>query len=351
MTWKMKQAAVLLVLAISIVVTRSFHLQPLRISKAFTASIVSQMSSSASSSNFLSISKCIERHSNDPNAIFIDGSWHLSSRDGRSEYEEGPRILNALFFDIDDVATKGHVKKLPHMMPPKNLFAEVMDELGVKPSSDIVLYGTEGCFSIPRAFYTLRAMGHPSDKVHMMGGSLKDWIDAGGPIETGPKISIKVEEMDLGVKNSDIQYDVAVDAQNVVNIEKVMSVVALGADNADSIIVDARSAGRFVGEAPEPRPGLRGGHMPGAFNVPFNTLLDEDNMSKYKPKEEMINIFKDAGVDVKTEKKIICTCGSGVTACSLTAALEECGRDPSKTFVYDGSWIDWAMEEGAPVVK
>jgi len=295
-------------------------------------------------SNILSVPDAIKRHSE--NAIFVDGSWHLSSRDGRKEFEDGPRIQNAKFFDIDDVARKG--QNLPHMMPPKKLFAKVMDEFGVTPDSDLIVYGTEGCFSIPRAFYTLRAMGHPIDRLHLMQGSLKDWIDAGGPIETGMQDSLKVSDLD-DVAEDDIKYDKAVDAINVVGMEKVMDVVASG--SAESIIVDARSAGRFVGEAPEPRPGLRGGHMPGAFNVPFNILLDLDDGNKFRSKEDMIQIFKEAGVDVGTDKDIICTCGSGVTACWLALALEECGRDPSKTFIYDGAWIEWASDANTPVVK
>lgn len=248
--------------------------------------------------------------------------------------------------DIDDVATKQHTKNLPHMMPPKEIFARVMDEFGVTCDSDVILYGTEGCFSIPRVLYTFKAMGHPVDKVHMMDGSLKDWMDANGPIETGPRETIRVDNLS---QDKATKYDRAVDARNVVDMAKVLELVKNG-PNSSGIIVDARSAGRFVGIEPEPRPGLRGGHMPGAFNVPFNTLLDDDN-KKLRSKEEMISIFKDAGVDVNTEKDIICSCGSGVTACWLALALEECGRDPSKTFVYDGSWIEWASDESTPVVK
>eukprot|EP00554_Chaetoceros_debilis_P005264 CAMPEP_0194073256 /NCGR_PEP_ID=MMETSP0149-20130528/750_1 /TAXON_ID=122233 /ORGANISM="Chaetoceros debilis, Strain MM31A-1" /LENGTH=306 /DNA_ID=CAMNT_0038753249 /DNA_START=302 /DNA_END=1222 /DNA_ORIENTATION=+ len=303
----------------------------------------------SSSSNFLSVSECIQRHSLE-NTIFVDGSWHLSSRDGREEYENGPRIQNSRFFDIDDVATKNHPHNVPHMMPPKKLFALAMDNLEISPSSDIIIYGTAGSFSTPRTYYTLRAMGHDTSRLHMMEGSLKEWIDAGGPIETGKKESVKMEDMDLSINTDDIKYDAAVDAKNVVDYEEVTDIVNKGEDS-DSIIVDARSAGRFVGEAPEPRPGLKGGHMPGAKNVPFNILMEEGKMNKFLSKEEMVKIFKEAGVDVETDKKIVCTCGSGVTACVLTAALEECGRDPATTMIYDGSWIEWASTEDAPVIK
>jgi len=296
---------------------------------------------SAMTSNIISVSEAIALH--DDARIFIDGSWHLSSRDSRTEYEAGPRIKNAKFFDIDDVATKEQGFNLPHMMPNPHLFAKVMDEFEVSPDSNVILYGTEGCFSLARTLYTFKSMGHK--KVHIMQGSLKDWIDAGGPIENEMKESLKVENLSL---ESAIKYDKAVDAMNVVGVETVSEVVR-EKESAQSIIVDARSAGRFVGEAPEPRPGLRGGHIPASKNVPFNKLLIGDN--KFLPKEDMIQIFKEAGVDVLAEKDIICTCGSGVTACWLALAMEECGRDPDKTFVFDGSWIQWASDEKNPVVK
>lgn len=271
----------------------------------------------------------------------MDGSWHLAERDGRKEYEVGPRIQNAKFFDIDDVATKGHVT--PHMMPSKHLFANVMDSFGVTPQSDVILYGTEGCFSLARTLFTFQSMGH--ERVQIMEGSLNDWMKVGGPIETGVKKSFKVDEIpDDAVP----EYSSAVEAQNIVDMDRILEVVKDG-ENTGAIIIDARSAARFIGVAPEPRPGLRGGHMPSAKNVPFNTLIEGDN--KFRSRRDMIQIFNDAGVDVETDKDIICTCGSGVTACWLALALEECGRDRSKTFIYDGSWIEYASNGDNIVVK
>jgi thiosulfate/3-mercaptopyruvate sulfurtransferase len=243
------------------------------------------------------------------------------------------------------------------MMPPKEMFAHVMDEFGISPETEVVLYGTQGCFSIPRVLYTFKAMGHPPERVWMMNGSLKDWIDAGGPVEKGYKETMTVDSclfQKIGGAGAGARakYDKAVDARNVVGMDKILELVQGGeaAAGAGGIIVDARSAGRFVGKEPEPRKGLRGGHMPGAFNVPFDTLLNEEK-NKLRSREEMISIFENAGVDVNTEKDIICSCGSGVTACWIAFALEECGRDPTKTFLYDGSWIEWASDESNPVVK
>ena len=308
-------------------------------------------STSSMKSNILPLSECLKRHA-EKSSVFIDGSWHLGARDGRKEYETGPRITNAHYFDIDDVATQDTEKNLPHMMPPKELFAKAMDHYNITPSTDVILYGTEGCFSIPRVFCTFKAMGHPEDKVHMMQGSLKDWMAGGGPVEDGEKESMRVESLDSSADGTetDVKYDAAVEAINVVGMDKVLDVVN-GKDPNDAIIIDARSAGRFVGEEPEPRPGLRGGHMPQSLNVPFNILLDIEGDDIFLSKEEMVQIFQDAGVDVQTEKDVILTCGSGVTACWLAVALEECGRDPSKTYIYDGSWIEWASDDNTPVVK
>ena len=294
----------------------------------------------ASTSNFISIPEAITLHQKKA-SIFLDGSWHLGERDGRKEYEAGPRIQGAQFFDIDDVATIYKEKNLPHMMPSKELFSHAMDHLGISNDCHAIVYGTEGCFSIPRAFYGFKAMGHNNVKV--LKGSLKEWIDANGPIETEKRESFYVKNLDL---SKDASYK-ATDPQNVVDKDFMLDIV--NEKNKDCIIVDARSAGRFTATEPEPRPGLRGGHMPGAFNVPFNTLLDDENKN-LRSKEEIVNIFKEAGVDIDTEKTIVTTCGSGVTASWLSIALEECGRDPSKIFLYDGSWIEWASSEGSPIV-
>ena len=325
-----KNLSILLSLLLTIALSKAFSNRPT------FASAKSLMMKS----NLISIPECIERHND---SVFVDGSWHLSSRDGRSEYEAGPSIKGAHFLDIDDVGTKCE-KNLPHMLPTKEVFAKIMDEFGITPETNVVVYGSEGCFSIPRAFYTFRAMGH--DKVHMLDGSLADWIDSNGPTESGPKDSFKVANLST---DGAAKYKNAVDPINIVDINHVSNVVKSG-NSSGSIIVDARSAGRFDGIEPEPRPGLRGGHMPGAFNVPFNILLD-DNNKKFLPKEEMKSIFEQAGVDVETEMNIVCSCGSGVTACWLALALEECGRDPAKTLIYDGSWIEWASDENTPVVK
>lgn len=306
---------------------------------------------SSLSGNLVSVESCIEAYnSKDNGPVFVDASWYLSSdQNGLEDYEAGPRINGAKFFDIDDVASKGEIlnpKGLPHMMPPKELFEKAMDAIGIERSDHVVIYGKEGCMFTARAWYQLRAMGHPADQVHLMQGGLKEWCDKGGKIETGLKKGISSESLNDSI---DAVY-VGEEAKGIVSIDDVLATVNKGND-ADSIILDARSAGRFCAEAPEPREGVRGGHMPGSFNVPATELIDANDSTKIRPPEELQIAFKNAGVDVNTEKKIICSCGSGVMAALIAFALEECGRDPSKTVVYDGSWTEWGLDPDTPIDK
>lgn len=299
--------------------------------------------------NILPVKECIRRRVHHKNVKFIDGSWHLSrDRNARKEYELGPRIPNAIFFDIDDVATKDVTsgKNLPHMMPSKELFAKFMDAAGIQNTDELIVYGTKGCFSVPRTFYTIRECGHSN--IHMMNGSLQDWMDAGGDLEMETKSSIRVCDLDT---TSHSAYS-AVDPSHMKSFQDILKVVedGLSGRKMNAIITDARSSARFYGKAPEPRPGIPSGHMPGSKNVPFNLLLEDSNMSKFKPTEEMIKVFKDAGIDVHSDKEIITTCGSGVTACVIALALEECGRERDTISVFDGSWIEWASSEGSVIV-
>jgi len=314
--------------------------------RSFSSSSSSALS--ALSGNLVSVEECLAAFGDD-GVKFIDGSWHLAAdRDGRFDYEAGPRISGATFFDIDDISTKGEAnpKGLPHMMPPKHLFAAAMDALDISNEDHLVVYGTEGCMFTARCFYTLRGMGHDADKVHLMQGSLGEWIDKKGSIDKDPTKAISAVDLDLSAGS---KYQ-AKDATSMVDMQTVLGVVD-AEDDADSIVVDARGAARFKAEAPEPREGMRGGHMPGSFNVPFADLLDPGDPTKFMNSVELKAAFEKGGVDVSTDKKIICSCGSGVTACTVAMALEECGRDPSKTVVYDGSWAEWGSDETTPIVS
>ena len=294
----------------------------------------------------LSVKECLSSFGR-PGVVFVDGSWHMSDRDERAEYEKGPRIAGARFLHIDDISSRGSAvnpKDLPHMMPSASLFAAAMDAMNVSSGDHVIIYGTEGCMATSRAYYTFKAMGHPEGLVHLMQGSLKEWQERGGKVDTDPVKAIKAADLDVG---GETKYDTARRASNIYAMEEVLE--AATADDSDTIIIDARSAARFNAEAPEPRPGLRMGHIPGSLNVPFNDLLESGNVTKFKPVDELRTVFNNYGVDVDTDKKIVCSCGSGVTACVLANALEVCGRDPSQTYVYDGSWAEWGGEEDTPI--
>lgn len=227
--------------------------------RSFTSSSATAAATSALSAlsgNLVSVEDCLEAFGSD-DVNFIDGSWHLAAdRDGRADYEAGPRISGAKFFDIDDISTKGNAnpKGLPHMMPPKSLFAAAMDALDISNDDHLVVYGTEGCMFTARCFYTLRAMGHDEDKVHLMQGSLAEWMDKKGAVDTDPTKAISAADLDVA---KEAKYQ-AKDATSMVDMEHVLGVVN-AKDKADSIVVDARGAARFKAEAPEPREGMRGG--------------------------------------------------------------------------------------------
>lgn len=231
------------------------------------------------------------------------------------------------------------------MMPSRDKFASAMDAFGINDTEggDIVIYGTEDCAFVSRAYYTFKKMCHPNNHVYLMQGSLKEWMDAGGPIETDAKTSIYISQDDDST-TKDAKYGASEDTHSVTMDQMLEEVSSDRNTPNSSIIIDARGAARFKAEVPEPRPGLRGGHMPGAYNVPFTTLLQEEDVTKFKSKDEMKAVFENAGlVDIEKKEggKVILSCGSGVTACVLAVALSELGKDSEDIFIYDGSWLEW----------
>jgi len=297
-----------------------------------------------------------------------------SPRNGRAEFLRGPRIPGALYFDIDDVSLPPSLnpKKLPHMKPTAKVFAAAMDRMGISPEDTLYVYGMEGCGFVHRAYWTLRSCGHDLGKVKLIQGSMKEWKDMCGEAEEGVLTEederlFRVSEMDL--ENLTPRYTCrgregnVGDGDVVVGMEEVLNVVNQNISNKNSddgkknaIIIDARSYGRFVGTEPEPRPGLRGGHMPGSLNVPFVSLLDPNDLTKFRPMDEVRDIFVNAGLNKNSDvdgqnQKVICTCGSGVTAAALAVALEECGlREKEDISIYDGSWIEWGGDDTTPIV-
>ena len=231
-------------------------------------------------------------------------------------------IPNSLRFDFDDVLCD-HDTPLPHMLPSPEFFEDEMQKYGVNKNSVLVVYDKIGIYSSPRAWWMFKAMGH--DQVAVLDGGLPAWIQAG--YETTPTLATATQRGDFA---SLPQPGLFVDSKSVVH--------AL-ADSTVSVI-DARSAGRFKGQDPEPRAGLRGGHMPSAFNIPFNDVLENGRMSTRSNLQKIFDQYKN--------KKMIFSCGSGVTSCVVALAAEQAGfKDLA---VYDGSWSEWGRDDsGLPV--
>ncbi len=265
-------------------------------------------------------------HLRDPDLRILDASWYLSDagRDPKAEYAAG-HIPGARFFDIDEIAE--HRSALPHMAPPSEKFISRLRAMGVGDGHQVVVYDGAGILSAPRVWWTFRLMGKTD--VAVLDGGLPKWRAEGREIE------------DMGPIIRDRHMTVQRQAGLVKDVTQVAAASKLG----DWEIVDARSAARFRGEAPEPRPGLRAGHIPGAKNVPYQSLLTPEGT--LLPPEALRAAFEAAGVDLK--KPVISSCGSGITACVLDLALERIGHRAHA--VYDGSWAEWGMYGDLRVAK
>jgi thiosulfate/3-mercaptopyruvate sulfurtransferase len=254
----------------------------------------------------------------------LDGTWHMPhlERDPRREFEEA-HIPGAAFFDVDAIADR--TTPLPHMLPSAAQFARQVGELGISNRDLVVVYDVRGVVSAARVWWTFRAMGH--DRVAVLDGGLRKWTAEGRPVETGPP------------KVAPARFRAHLRRAIVRNLEQVRRNIGTRREQ----VLDARSRGRFAGTEPEPRAGLRGGHIPGSLNLPYDALYQSDGTML--PPEGLRQAFAASGVN--PARPVATTCGSGITASVLALGLHLIGH--RKVAVYDGSWTEWAGHPDTPV--
>jgi len=267
----------------------------------------------------------LTEHLGEPDLVVVDASWYLPAmaRDARGEYAAG-HIPGAIFWDLDALSDSD--TPLPHMLPDPQTLGRAIGQLGISSRDRVVVYDGSGAnLSAARIWWTLRVAGH--DAVAVLDGGLGRWRAERRPLD--PTVE----------RRAPARFTVQWRPQLVGSLAGVRSAVQQGTTQ----VLDARSPGRFAGTEPEPRPGLRAGHIPGSRNLPFPELVDSEG--KLHSPEELARRFTAAGVDLL--KPIVTSCGSGVTACTLALGLHRLGhRDYA---VYDGSWSEWGQPAGPPV--
>ena len=263
-------------------------------------------------------------HLKDPDLRLLDATWFLPTdgRDAKAGYDAA-HIPGARFFDIDEISD--HRSSLPHMVPPVEKFMSRLRAMGVGDGHQVVVYDQHGLFSAARVWWLFRLMGQ--ENIAVLDGGLPKWMAEERPIEDLPPV-IRDRHMTVRRQN-----------QMVKDVTQVSAASKLG----DYEILDARAADRFRGEAPEPREGLRSGHIPGSKSVPYSELLNADNTMKSP--DDLRAVF--AAAKVEMSKPVITSCGSGITAAIINLALERVGKTDHA--LYDGSWAEWGAYPTVPV--
>jgi thiosulfate/3-mercaptopyruvate sulfurtransferase len=266
----------------------------------------------------------LAEHLGDPDLRILDATWYLPHlrRDARAEFREA-HIPGAVYFDIDAIAD--HHRGLPHMLPDPVVFADAVGALGAGDGDQVVVYAGKYLVASARVWWTFRVFGHR--RISVLDGGFPRWREEGRPVETGEPSPPRR------------RFTAHVHPELVTHLDGVRENIT----TRRTQVVDARSAGRFAGTEPEPRAGLRGGHIPGSLSLPYDRLFGPDGM--LLGRDELRRVFEATHVDL--HRPITTTCGSGVTACVLALGLDLVGRPD--VAVYDGSWTEWGGRSDVPV--
>ena len=308
----------------------------------------------------------LQQQSESKELIFIDASWYHRPdpvtnimRNPIKEFQEGPRIPNAQYLDIDELATTYDLfpgenpLKLPHMMPPPTLFGMAMDAYGIRNNNHVIIYAKRGAVFTPRTWFLFLSMGHDLSKVHLMQGSLEDWMESGGDVETNSLLNdhnktaegdysncfecgiLNVPKLHSFYNKADSVYQLDIPrAAHICNKKEVLRAVNnCIAEDKSTIILDTRGSGYS-----------QKGHMPSAIHLPYRELLNPSNLLQLKSISELHTVFSERSINYQDpNQKIILSCGSGVSVCHGFLAMKILGREITEenTRIYDGSWKEW----------